>query len=255
MPRSASAASRRRLTASTWRTLIVTATVIFCLAPPAAAQEQARTEQPRTLFTGRVLEGSFGNPLPTAIVEIAGTRHLAITGEDGSFAFRLTPGQHTFVVKVLGYENLYQTLVLPEGSPIHEFVLTPRPVVLEAIRVVDYRLTRRRKAVATSVRVLDRAELLHSFGTAVDVVLRHTGMIETPCPSTTDLARCAWVRGEVVPVTVAIDDRPAFAGLDELESYNAHELFVIEVYSGGSHVRAYTTHFMQRPEALVMPYF
>jgi hypothetical protein len=48
-----------------------------------------------------------------------------------------------------------------------------------------------------------------------------------------------------VRVQVYIDDRPAFGGMEELETYAPHELYALESYAGGRMVRAYTMWFME----------
>ena len=57
---------------------------------------------------------------------------------------------------------------------------------------------------------------------------------------------CTFRRGRMTPVQVYIDETPTFGGLAELESYRPQELFLIEVYGGGSQIRIYTTRFMDR---------
>ena len=43
-----------------------------------------------------------------------------------------------------------------------------------------------------------------------------------------------------------IDETPVIGGLDELESYPTAQIYLMEVYSAGGEIRAYTYNFMQR---------
>ena len=46
--------------------------------------------------------------------------------------------------------------------------------------------------------------------------------------------------------SVYIDEFPALGGLDELGMYSPQDLYLIEVYSFGRVIRAYTYEFMER---------
>jgi hypothetical protein len=54
---------------------------------------------------------------------------------------------------------------------------------------------------------------------------------------------------------VYIDEALLVGGLLQLETYRPHELYLVEVYSSGSEIRAYTHHFVERmartPQALI----
>jgi hypothetical protein len=212
----------------------------------AAGQETPAAETLRTTLSGRVLDASTGAHLEGAFVEVLGSSRIAISDADGRVSMQLQPGEQTFRIRLIGYEELTTTLHLPPGTLLHEFAMNPRPVVLEAIHVVDDQIRQRRNAVPMSVFVLNRRQLLVTGGSAADIVLRRTGLVRVECPHyVLTLAPCALIRGEAQPVAVHIDDRISFAGLDELETYQPQELYMIEIYGGGRFVRAYTTRYME----------
>ena len=67
--------------------------------------------------------------------------------------------------------------------------------------------------------------------------------------------RCIIRRGQFVSPKVYIDEIPASGGLEELEAYSTAQIYLLEIYSSGTEIRAYTYGFMQRmasrPMALV----
>lgn len=57
---------------------------------------------------------------------------------------------------------------------------------------------------------------------------------------------CVLSRGRRVQPSVNIDEVPAIGGLDQLALYNPQDLYLLEVYSQGRMIRAYTEDFMGR---------
>jgi hypothetical protein len=62
-------------------------------------------------------------------------------------------------------------------------------------------------------------------------------------------AECVRRRGALVLPLVCVDELRAFGGLAELRSYPAASLYRVELIDGGTHIRAYTTLFMERVRA------
>lgn len=117
--------------------------------------------------------------------------------------------------------------------------------MLEGIQVVSNRFRRRRNAAATSVAVFERGALLSSSAqNAWQFIQDRTGITRATCWGALEMHSCAHVRGRVRRVAVYIDDMPAPGGLDHLAAYPPHDLYMVEVYGGGRHIRAYTNWYM-----------
>ena len=57
---------------------------------------------------------------------------------------------------------------------------------------------------------------------------------------------CFFVRGREAESMVYVDEMPVIGGLDYLDVLRPHELYMVEVYGQGRHIRVYTNHFMER---------
>jgi hypothetical protein len=228
-------------------TLLPPVLLALLLLPGALAAQESPAARHGQL-SGVVVDDRTGEPVRGALVALPGLRRAAVTGERGEFTLpNLAPGEHPLVVTQLGYDTLRASAPVTAGQASElEIGLDPNPVLLEGIRVVADRLQRRRNAVAVSIRAFDRSQLLTSAaGDALDFVSQRSGFARTVCPGSL-AGSCAWVRGRPEPVRVYIDDMPTVGGLDHLAMYRPHELFLIEVVSGGRQVRAYTNWYMEQ---------
>lgn len=221
--------------------------LLLAIAGPLAAQERDEGERP---VAGVVVDAETGSPVPGALVALTERSGGVFADEGGRFTLRdVRPGSHPLVVVQLGYDSLATRLVLPEGeAPVEGIVLRlrPNPVVLEGVRVVTDRLRSRRNAVAVSVRAFDQ-RALRSGGSrdALDFIRTRTNFLPTTCLGRMSMGSCAYVRGRPTPVTVHIDDVQVFAGLEYLDSYRPEELYLVEVFRGGSHIRIYTNGYVE----------
>lgn len=57
---------------------------------------------------------------------------------------------------------------------------------------------------------------------------------------------CVLRRGQPIEPRVYIDEAPVAGGLEQLATYQPHDLYLVEVYSLGLEIRAYTHMFMER---------
>ena len=108
--------------------------LLFCLAAllalPALAQQK---------YTGTVVD-AYGDPAPGAFVQVHGTKEVAMTDSNGSFAILAEAGQ-TIEVSLLGMETA--TLAVPESGHIN-VVLKESSEFIEETVVVGYGVTRKR---------------------------------------------------------------------------------------------------------------
>ena len=192
---------------------------------------------------GRIVAADTKAPLVGAYIASKYPSWSAFTDSDGNFILRNVPRDAlTLTAGQIGYIDMtFQ--VAPSDTAGIEIALPPNPVALAALNVSVDRMDRRRRTVATAVRLLDRATLLSAAGNPLDIMRTRGGMFITPCPFGSNFRNCIFSRGRKINPVVFIDERRALGGLDELETYPSSELYAIETY-GGSMVRAYTIGFM-----------
>lgn len=235
-----------------------TAVLVLVLAALAAPAPVRAQKAPRRTIVGRVVDRTTGRPLAGASVALESLDRDVVTDTAGRFVLRNVPdGTHALVVDVIGYATGVTAVEVSEAMGQLLVGLEPNPVMLKAVTVMADRFRARRNAVPTSVRAFDRGTLLASSApTATDFVLERAMLMRTSCGgwggarsgfglTAFGELSCVYVRGRPMSPTVYIDERPAF-GLDELAMYRPDELFLVEVYGSGAHIRAYTTWFIGR---------
>ena len=225
-----------------------------------SAQDLPPSDQSTTV-RGVVVDALNGARLPAALVLLEEESRGTLTDSLGTFVLEHVPlGAQLISVRQYGYE--YQSFlasVSPAPAPEIRFELTPKPAALEGFSVVadrlatmGQRLQSRRRAFAFATRTFDQERLVNSA--AVD--LREFLMLEAnlymlPCSLG---STCVIRRGRLTAPRVYIDEMPTF-GVDQLGTYRPHELYLLEVYSQGREIRAYTHQFMdrmaRRPMALI----
>ena len=249
-------------------------TVLALLAPAASVSGQAR-EGVKVTLSGVVVDAKRGDPLPNAIVVLAGENRGMLSDSLGRFAFTNVPlGEQTLAVKQYGYEELDMVLDVAEGQEGVRVELQPGPLALEGFTVVadrlaimSQRLESRRKAWGSTARLIDQERLASSGAYSALELLQTTGDLSFascnsrgPANSFRAVATrvsgdaCIVRRGSVTSPMVYIDEVPIIGGLGFLSTFRPYELYRVEVYSGGAQIRAYTHWYMERmaarPEAL-----
>jgi hypothetical protein len=216
----------------------------------------AYAQQPRSpsgvTVLGQVTDSESGQPIAGAVVEISELNRRVISDQNGRFRLeRVRPGTYGVLIRQLGYSPLVDAWTLKTGENRITAGLRPQPIVLKGIEVQANRFERRRKTAATTVTAFERPALLATGApTAVDFILERGGIARTTCPQYSvafaTSTECVWVRGRAVAPTVYIDEMPAIGGLSQLSHYRPHELYMVEVYGHGRHIRAYTNWFIER---------
>lgn len=196
---------------------------------------------------GGTVVDEAGQPLVGAFVALAGSKWGSVTNQAGQFRLDdIDPGPLELTVEQLGYATLHW-----RGSVATDEVLTltmeAQPLVLEGLTVVTDRFENRRRATATSVQSYDRSDLATShYDDMIQFVRARAGLFETRCPRYEHSSVCFMRRGRAVAPVVYIDEMPVIGGTDFLAAIRPHELYMLEVYNRGAHIRAYTTQFMER---------
>lgn len=231
-------------------------------AAPVAAQDP--DEAADTSVRGVVLDVLTGARLDGARVQAEGMRGGTLTDSLGLFALDRVPvGFQVLTVEHYGFEGVEVSLDVQPGMRPFVVELTPKPVMLEGLGVVtdrlaemESRLRSRRRAVATSARAFDLERLTRSPARDMLEFLRFESSLGlSPCGGRWASSLCVFRRGRWTEPGVYIDEIPAVGGLDQLATYRPSELYLVEVYSSGLQIRAYTHNFMERmarrPMALI----
>ena len=228
--------------------LAIALLALAMLATAARAQDSAAGDPGTVDVVGTVVDAETGQLLVAAWVGFSGSDWGSITNDEGRFRLSdVDQGPLSLTVELLGYEKLEWVGDVPEDVAALQIELSPRPVMLQGLTVMLDRFETRRRAVATTVRAYEAEDLATSGQiTALDfVTLRAgTGLAQRCNGSRGNL--CLWVRGRLVEPTVYIDEFPVVAGLEYLQSFAPHELYMVEIYGNGRHIRAYTPRFMER---------
>lgn len=196
---------------------------------------------------GTVVDQTSGQSLAGAFVSMTDSDWGSLSNDEGQFRIpHVRAGSVSLTVDLLGYETLEWTATAAEGEmPILQLV--PRAILLEGLKVVTDRFQSRRNATATSVRAFDRDALSSTpQETVLDFVAVRAGLIRTRCSGRAIGSVCFFVRGREAEAVVYVDEMPVIGGLDYLDVLRPHELYMVEVYGQGRHIRVYTNHFMER---------
>ncbi len=241
-------------------------------AAPLAAQRQLRDPGARTTLHGVVVDRVNGDPLPNAIVLLADEGRGLLTDSLGRFTFdEVRLGPQLLAVKQYGYAEINLDLDLLEGHGPVRVELRPGPLALEGFTIVAEnlasmtgQLARRRNAYAGSARALDQTRLAMSTERNVLQLLQTQGGLHLrrcaggrnspatsfrPIASVATRGPCVARRGSTVQPRVYIDEAPIVGGLGFLAMFRPYELYLVEVFSAGLEIRAYTHWYMERMAA------
>jgi hypothetical protein len=146
------------------------------------------------------------------------------------------------------------------GEPV-QIGLEPKPVMLDGISVVadrielmQRRLTSRRRAFAQASRAFEQDRLMRSAAfDMAEFLYLEASLAPAPCGRGRLGSACVLRRGQSIEPRVYIDEAPVLGGLEQLASYQPHDLYLVEVYSLGLEIRAYTHMFMERMARRPMP--
>lgn len=222
---------------------------VLCAFAGLAAPAEAQPEKPvckddEARIVGVIVDANTEMPLAGAHASVEASAWGSLTTDDGRFLLcGLGAGLHLVTVERLGYVTLESRIEAnASGEPV-ALHMRPDPVLLEGLEIVSDRFERRRRAVATSVRAFDQETIASSgYWSAADFVDMRAGVITTPC----GMSRCVFYRGQRVNPTVYLDEFPLIGGWSQLETIPSSQLYMVEIYRRGTHIRAYTHHFMKR---------
>jgi hypothetical protein len=199
----------------------------------------------------QVIDGASERVIPSARVRLLEADQAALTDADGRHLFaNLVAGEYYLSVEQYGFSPVALILQVAPGKGEVQIALQPQALEIEGIEVVAERiaaferqLRRRRNAAPVATRVYEQERLLHSA--AFDMV---EFLEADPAVRIADCGAyyCVLRRGRLLEPKIFIDEVPIYRGLDQLRFYQPSELHMVEVFAGGTEVRAYTKRFMER---------
>jgi hypothetical protein len=223
--------------------LVLLAIVASVLAHAPAAGQQGRSDDDGVIVTGVVLDEVTRSPIRGALVTFTALDRKTFTDERGRFALKDVPaGAHEITVEQLGYTTATFTQSVSATSGSIELLLAPDPVELEAIEVINDRLAARRRTATTSVLAYDADDLRASGAWDAHEFVRQR-VFTRPCPGFRFESTCVVRRGRVVVPRVYIDEFRTPGGMTFLAGLPTQDLYLVEIYDRGAHVRVYTNWF------------
>jgi len=219
---------------------------IALLAASGSAQDDRFEESAPFQLVGHVVDAETGARLVGAWVGLTGSDMGSLTNDEGRFRIPdMTAGPLVLTVEQLGYETLEWTGTVAGDQPL-TIELTAQPILLEGLKIVTDRFRSRRNASAMSVFAYEPGDLSSSPArTALEFIELNSAAYLTSCNGRFS-SQCLHLRGRSVEPVVYVDEVPLLGGLSYLQSFAPWEFHMIEVYSGGRHIRAYTPGFMER---------
>lgn len=216
------------------------------VSPVAAQHERAACLDEKARILGVVVDAGTEMPLTGAYVSVAGSDWGSLTTGNGWFALcEIEAGSHLVTVERLGYATLETRVETGESQDRVALRMQPDPILLEGLEIVADRFDRRRRGVETAVRTFDRGDLVRSgYWSAAEFVDLRAGVVTTPCGGTTCVYYRGYVYGPVEPV-VYLDEILMPGGWFQLEDIPTNQLYMLEIFGGGTQIRAYTNHFME----------
>jgi hypothetical protein len=206
---------------------------------------------------GVVLDAGSGAGIPNTSVWLRNSNRQGVADVGGSFRLTRVPeGDDLLLVSKLGYVPQYIPVRAEESADPVEVRLEPDSVVLKGLVVVAQNLKSRRNAYPTIVREYRQDRIVRSGSGDVATFLKTWASFTIiPCERALPGDQCTIGRqGRPGRIRVVIDELPAPAGMDILNTYPPHEIYSVEIF-GRSTVRLYTNRYMEgaarRPRLLL----
>lgn len=244
--------------ATRWRPGVVVAAAVACCtlvlanAGPLQAQARDQATAPQGVITGRVVDAQTSGPVQGVVVRLVELERLAETDANGIFMLSGVPaGFYAVQVERIGYNPHRDVWALGSDSATARISmqvrLEPKPLTLQGLEVVVERLETRMRSMGAPVRVFQGLRMPpRDGGSGLSLVMRAGGLAIVECGI---LQRsgglCVSVRGVPQTPVVFIDERLSPGGMEDLDLLRPDQIERIELLHGGSHIRVYTTWFME----------
>jgi hypothetical protein len=216
------------------------------------------TGNARAPLSGLVVDAVSGAPLPWTSLWLSqdAVREAGrgAADEQGVFSIpNVLTGSYLLRVEKLGYHGQYLPVSHAAPPEALEVRLEPDSVLLKGLAEFNSRLGARRKSSSGQMQSYGEDRLQRSVMAGMRQFLQNDAAVPLfPCTGRESRMDCRDLRGRLVAPRVYIDEIPA-AGLDQLDSYQPHELYAVDVFVcgpadrlGGWEIRVYTHAFMER---------
>ena len=234
---------------SHWRRAVVAGIVAAALATdgsPIAAQDDSSTKSGEVV--GVVVDAGTEAPLVGAFVSIVESDWGIFTNQDGRFRLgEIAIGPHSITIEHLGYTTIETKVdaAARSGEPVR-LLMQPDPILLEGLEIVSDRFRNRRRGAATPVRTFELDVLSTSPSSSLREFLNVRAIAALfPCEGRYS-DTCVMARGRRAEALAYFDEVRLAGGWSYLDTFAPHDLYMIEVYDGGRHIRAYSRFFMER---------
>lgn len=130
--------------------------------------------QKKVILSGEVTEKG-GISLPLVTVAVENTTAGTYTNDQGRYSLAVTPGKHTLIVTLLGYNTIKTTVDIRKDRTM-DFVMEENSVALNSVEVYGKTKTRQVKEGAFAVNALDIKPQVNSLKNLNEMVNRTTGI-------------------------------------------------------------------------------
>lgn len=215
--------------------------LVLAAAPAAAQGAPARA----VTVSGEVLDGVTGQPVSAARVELLDRGVAAYTDARGRFTLRrVSPGAVQVRVERLGYHSGATTWNVGPGNGKFTVPLPRDSAMFQALSEEMDDLERRRRAAPLAVRVIGREQLAPASEATALVFLGNRGLRPVACSA--GAQGCVRIGGRLFAPRVFVDEERLTSGLGALESFRPQEMYLVEIFDGGTMVRLYTVGWVEK---------
>ena len=130
--------------------------------------------QNKFTLSGKVTD-QHGAPLALATIAIENSSSGTYTDDNGRYSLKVSPGKHTLVVSLVGYQTVKNTLDIQQDKVLN-FTLQESAVTLNSVEVYGKTQTQKVKEGVFSVNALDIKPIVNSLNNLNDLVNRTTGI-------------------------------------------------------------------------------
>lgn len=130
--------------------------------------------QNKVILSGEVKDEE-GTSLPMVTVAIENTTAGTYTDNRGRYSLEVTPGRHTLIVTLLGYNSIKKSVDIRKNMTLN-FVMEENSVTLKSVEVYGKTKTQKVKESAFSVNALDIRPQINSLKNLSEIVNRTTGI-------------------------------------------------------------------------------
>lgn len=130
--------------------------------------------QDKVILSGEIREKD-GTPIPSVTVALENTVDGTFTNELGRYSLIMTPGKHTLIVTLLGYNTIKTNIDIRKNKTL-DFVMEENSVTLNSVEVYGKTKTQQIKEGAFAVNALDIKPQISLLKNLNEIVNRTTGI-------------------------------------------------------------------------------